>query len=153
MASSGDQRAWVARVLGYELPPALDTKRLQAAVAAYHDALADIGNGVAALQAKLRATGEPLMTRIADEGLKDLTGGFRVTMSAALMDLVKAPADERRRNAKAVHKLCGKIAGVVSGNQVFSLIDSNPFGVHLNARNGLLQALRTLDAEITASVV
>ncbi len=35
MAATGEQRAWVESVLGIQAPPAIDTKRLQAAVAAY----------------------------------------------------------------------------------------------------------------------
>ena len=153
MAATSEQRAWIEGVLGIKAPPAIDTKRLQAAIAEYHDSLADLGNGVAALQSKLRATGVPLMKRIADEGLTDLTGGFRVAMSAALMELLQAPASERRRNAKAVRKLCGKIAGFVGSNKLFSLLDANPLGVTLNTQSGLQQALHKLESEIAASVV
>ena len=153
MVTASEQRVWIETVLGYELPPKLDLKRIQAAVAAYHDALADVGNGVVALQGKMRDSGDPLMKRIADEGLSDLTGGFRVTMSAALMDLLKSPAPERQRNAKVVHKLCGKIADFVNSSPLFTLLDANPLGVPLKAQAGLLQALKTLDAEIAASVV
>jgi hypothetical protein len=74
-------------------------------------------------------------------------------MSAALMDLLKSPAPERQRNAKVVHKLCGKIADFVNSSPLFTLLDANPLGVPLKAQAGLLQALKTLDAEIAASVV
>lgn len=150
MGAAAERRRWVKDVLGFDLPPELDAKRLEVAIASYHNTLAEVGNGVVALQAKLRGTGNPLLKRIADEGLTDLTGGFRVTMSTALMELLTGSANQRSRNAKVASKLCGKIAGFVAENDLFTLLDANPYQVPVNSKARLGRALQTLDAEITA---
>ncbi len=156
MSDADGKRAWVATVLGVDLPrrssSAFDMKRLRAAVAEYHDTLAEVGSGVGALQDKMRASDNPLMQQIAKVELKELTGGMRVTMSAALLDIIQAPDNRRARNAKVFYKLCGKMTQFVEGNELFTYLDTNPLGVKVNSRDGLLSALRTLEQEVAASL-
>jgi len=72
-------------------------------------------------------------------------------MSAALLELLQAPAAQREQRVKVARTFIRKLSGFVQSDQLFGLFDTNPLGVQINSRKDLLAALATLDHEIAES--
>lgn len=148
------KRAWISRVLGKEadrLALGADVTKLREAVAQFHDALAEVGGRVEAVHTALRATGNASIRHASDTNLSGLLDGMRVKLSAKLYDLLQAPAGARQRHAVAARTLIAQSAKYVGSSEVIALLDSNPFGIKVDAREGLQRALASLDHQISAS--
>jgi hypothetical protein len=144
-AKSAAQRAWVRRVLGVELPvPGAQGggADIGAARAAWTQAMEQVDAQIAALQAALRKSDDPVLRDIAEFGLNGVTGHHKVRVMAALHELGSGPP-----TASAAAKALGVIEPFrthLETDDRVAACDENPFGAAVSIRATLVPPLAML---------
>ena len=153
--ATGDQVAWVGRVLGVTLPgggqaggsggaPRAPGRAFGAACAEFQAASEAVDAQIGSLQAALRGQEDGELQEIAEYGLNALTGNHRVRLMAALIGA-------QRGNAGDLAKLPALIAGrkdFLDEDDRVEACDDNPFGVAVSIRTTLGAALDRLGAAV-----
>jgi hypothetical protein len=107
--------------------------------------------GIARLQTALRGIGHPDTTRIAEFGLAGLSGGSMQTkLAAALLTHTRATGEGRAKVAEALRAVIAEYRAFLASNPLVALCDDNPFGVAVNLRGGLGQALDRIEGTLAA---
>ncbi len=141
-ADWGVRADWIGRVLGVAIP----LGRLpEAAPADYRAVWTDAKNGVDAALGQLArhmlASQDELLQRIAREGLPRLTAQQDSALEVALTAYERAPVERRPAAAAELRSAVSRYQTALTEEAAFGLIDSNPFGIAIAARENLGKAL------------
>jgi hypothetical protein len=151
-----DERAdWVARVLGVDVGAegeagaghgagsdaggSFDAAAWAKARAGWDDAVSDVDRQIGDLQVALRTSDDPELQGIAQFGLNALTGGRRVALTAALLELRDGAG------AGACAKSIGAFRAFLASDEVVEACDRNPLGVAVAIRATLDPALAGME--------
>jgi hypothetical protein len=165
---SETKNAWVRRVLGVDpenvggrISPSGDDRSRsgQSAVSfatardALRDASESVDGQIAALARALRASGDEELEEISGFGMNALTGGHKVPLMAALMELGSgSPEHVAKSGAKAL-RLVRAFRQHLETDERIAVCDDNPAGVPVSIRATLVPALATLEAALAAAWV
>ena len=107
--------------------------------------------GIAKLQTALRGIGHPDTIKIAEFGMAGLSGGgIQTRMMTALFTHTATSGEDRTRAEKTLRGVIVEYRAFLSGNRLVELCDANPFGVAVNLRGGLGQALDRIEGTLAA---
>ena len=107
--------------------------------------------GIAKLQSALRGIGHPDTTRIAEFGMAGLSGGgVQTKLMTSLFTLSSATGEDRVRAENTLRGAIAAYRAFLNTNTLVALCDENPFGVALNLRGGLGQALDRIEVSLAA---
>ena len=107
--------------------------------------------GIAKLQSALRGIGHPDTTRIAEFGMAGLSGGgIQTKLMTSLFTLSSATGEDRLRAENTLRGAIAAYRAFLNTNTLVALCDENPFGVALNLRGGLGQALDRIEVSLAA---
>ena len=107
--------------------------------------------GIAKLQSTLRGIGHPDTTRIAEFGMAGLSGGgIQTKMMTSLFTLSASSGEDRVKAEKSLRGVIAEYKAFLTGNRLVTLCDENPFGVALDLRAGLGQALDRIEGTLAA---
>jgi hypothetical protein len=144
MATDGDRRAWVTRVLGINSPGPGSSGRIRV-LPIWQVAKEAADSEIAKLQDGFRATGHPLGKVIADKGLAGLSRRLFVPVVAALMDY---DADAGQAAASQALSALDRVQEFVASHPALPVLERNPFGVTVTLRKTLGTAAHRIAAEI-----
>jgi hypothetical protein len=138
--------------LGSVSPEAADEFHDQwdAAVDAWDDAVAKSRDQLAQLQSYLVKTEDEDLQNIGEFGLGAVTQSRLVPLSAALMELDSAPADQLKTAARRVKTLVADFRNHVDTSEVVKACDENPFGVTVSLRTTLKPGFDALEQGLAA---
>jgi hypothetical protein len=138
--------------LGSVSPEAADEFHDQwdAAVDAWDDAVAKSRDQLAQLQSYLVKTEDEDLQNIGEFGLGAVTQSRMVPLSAALMELDSAPADQLKTAARRVKALVADFRKHVDTSEVVKACDENPFGVAVSLRSTLKPGFDALEQGLAA---
>lgn len=145
MSTGDDRAAWVARVLGIDLPRSAPAGRIRV-LPIWQQAKEAADVEIERLQAGFRATGHPLGRIISDQGLTGFSRRLFVPMVVALMEY-DAAADPTAVTAKALSAL-GGVQDFVARHPAIAVLERNPFGVSVTLRATLGAAVNRIAAAI-----
>ncbi|HVC00451.1 MAG TPA: hypothetical protein VNJ12_14120 [Candidatus Dormibacteraeota bacterium] len=144
---------WVRRVLGVSLQgtsPTSAANPVVQAAALWREAKEKVDIGISALARTMRGTPQPAFHRVADEGLFGLTsGGLTVPLTAAIFDFDAAVGPARATAAQALKKQIAAYRSGLGASQIARLVDENPFGIEVGLRKTVLDALATIERDLT----
>lgn len=112
--------------------------------AIWRDAKESTDASLEALARELRSYDDPDLERIADFGLFGIGRGENVALNKALIEFAGARPESRDTVAKKLHAAVTAYRSVIDGGLVDD-IDNNPFGVSVNVRATLGQALDAIE--------
>jgi hypothetical protein len=161
MGATGEQQAWIIRMLGID-PAAVAANATGAATDAAAEAAGpsphqlwlnakeQVDGRLEALARELRSYDDPDLAQVADYGLFGLANGREtVGLTAALMDYDRAGSAGRAAARAAVTKAVGAYrAGVLDGSDLVDMVDDNPFDVAVDLRGTLGGALREIERAV-----
>jgi hypothetical protein len=111
---------------------------------AWQGAIETVDARIAQLQARLRSSPDAALQGIAERGMNDLTGNFKVKVMAAVRGLAGADQRGLAKAASAVVDLVEDFQDFLQHDLRVELCDSNPFGVPTEIRATLVPALAGL---------
>lgn len=149
MAKPG-QDEWIGRVLGITAPRAgggtgtAFPASWDKAAKTWQSAIEKVDGQISKLQDKLRDSPNPQLQGIAERGMNDITGNYKVKMMAAVRNLADADQQRLARLGPAVSDLIGDFQDFLDKDVRVALCDKNPFGVPIGMRDTLGPALAAL---------
>jgi hypothetical protein len=105
---------------------------------------------ISALQSKLRQIPHPDLERISEMGLNGITEGNQVALMKRLFEFKLSSGEARIKAADALRTQSDEYRKFLAGNELITLCDRNPFGVAVNLRATLGQALDEIDRATAA---
>jgi uncharacterized protein involved in exopolysaccharide biosynthesis len=158
MSGTGNRTAedaWVARVLGVEVPnggaPADLLRRWEAAESAFAAAARIVDQQIDALRAVLRASENPNLRTVADSGLAELTAPMRQDVQAAIAAAGRG-AEQLKSAAPALREAVESLRARLARDARIAACDENPFGVAVTIRAGYAAALDRI-ADVCSAVL
>ncbi|MGC3967644.1 MAG: hypothetical protein QM775_09815 [Pirellulales bacterium] len=138
--------------LGGVSPEAADEFHDQwdAAVDAWDDAVAKSRDQLAQLQSHLAQTDDEDLQNIGEFGLGAVTQSHLVPLSAALLELDSAPADQLKTAARRVKTLISEFRKHVETSEIVKACDENPFGIAVSLRTTLKPGFDALEQGLAA---
>ncbi len=110
-----------------------------------------VDEGLAKLQSALRSIRHPDTQRIAEFGLAGVSGGqIQTKMMTALLTHTRAGIEDRAKAAASLRGVISEYRAFLRGNRLVALCDENPFGVTVNLRSGLGEALDRIEETLAA---
>jgi hypothetical protein len=94
---------------------------------------------------RLRASGHPMLQRVADEGLPTLGKQHEVALEDALRAHEQAPPEQQQKTAASVRAGVQAYRAALAKEPAFRLIDENPFRIEVALRETLGQALMQIE--------
>ena len=148
--SVAEQRAWVERVLGLQLPPdgkggAL-AERWRAACAAWFSASDAVDAQLAQLAAALQSNGDAALLEIAKTGLGEMSDSYKTRMKAALKELGDDDPARLRKSAAKAAGLIEKLQEQIESDERVGACDTNELGTSVAIRATLRPALQGIVA-------
>jgi hypothetical protein len=161
--ASANKADWVRRVLGIDVsiaPGAAPAARSLNSAAAdwrkareqWQDAIDAVDGQIAALQAVLNKTDDDELAAIAKFGMNGLTGGHKVKLTAAMMELGGGDRSAMLASGPKVRKLAEEFRKHIETDGRVGACDDNPFGVTVAIRTTLGPALAALVATVDAGM-
>lgn len=135
--------AWLEHVLGFRIPQGAPSAGADV-LATWRDAKDSVDGRLSVLSARLRATDDPDLERIADFGLFRIGTGEGVALTKALFDYSRAAPAEQAGPGKAVRAAVQKYRAALDTNLV-RLIDANPLDVEIGLEATIGGALDAIE--------
>jgi hypothetical protein len=118
------------------------------AVTAWQGAIEQVDGQIAKLQAKLRNSPDQRLQGIAERGMNDITGNYKVKVMAAVRGLASANWQGVAKVGPAVVDLVEDFQDFLDKDARVRLCDKNPFDVPIGIRDTLGAALADLAAAL-----
>ena len=106
------------------------------------------GAQISQLQAALRETGDPLLMRIADQGLNGITNKLQVGLQVALMEFDGAPPGQRDKQRDKAQQAVADFKKFLADEPGLPMLANNPLGVTITLREDLTRAMATLERSL-----
>ena len=121
------------------------SKQVVAAKAAWRTAIEDVDGQITDLQAAMRKYPDDDLHDIAEFGLNGVTGGNKVLLMAALVELGDGNALAVQKSGKQVLSAVAEFRTLINSDERVAVIDDNPFSVTVAIRETLGPALQGLE--------
>jgi len=109
-----------------------------------------VGEQLNKLQSSLKANKNPLMQRIADQGLNAITGRLQVGWQAALMEFDSGGPEQKAKAKAALQAGLAEMRSFLGSHPALPLLEQNPVGVAVTIRATLGAALTAIEEAIAS---
>lgn len=114
----------------------------------WRDAKEKVDVSFAPLRNTMKGLGHPDLDRIAEFGLNGVTDGNQTALNRALFEYNGADGSARRKAASRLSDQVKEYRKFIDSNAIIELCEDNPFGVNLDIRGPLRDALDKIERAI-----
>jgi hypothetical protein len=114
----------------------------------WQDAKEELDKQIGSLQSFLRGSDDPELQEIGDKGLNGVTGQLQVGLRVALTEFDNAAPDKKPAARKVARDRVNDFRTFVETDELFELLDDNPFGVAVTVRQTVARALVEVEAAL-----
>jgi hypothetical protein len=148
MKNPADKQAkdeWIRRVLGVDVSTGsslVDTG--DDIVGLWWNAKDTINEQLEGLRHAILATEHPLAARACENGLGGFSGGVLVRFQASVIECGNAAPEAAKRAWQNIERDGAALTAFISSDPILSLLEKNPFGIHVTIREDVTRAVEAI---------